>query len=237
MEKRYSISDAARQVGVEAHVLRYWEEELGFEIPRNSQGHRYYREVDMTLLKRIKDLKEQGFQLRAIKMLMPDMGKIENMSGQELYSLREELNQRVQMEEEQKASRSKMARVMPMPTKRTVDGGLQSPSHHAKWEQFESLMRNLIRDTLQEQQEMSEQRISEAVSERMIKEMDYLMREKEDMQERFQEKQIELLQQILVELRPVEKEAAASGESTGALLSKRKNNKTGNKPKKFRFGF
>lgn len=28
MEKRYSISDASRQVEVENHVLRYWEEEL-----------------------------------------------------------------------------------------------------------------------------------------------------------------------------------------------------------------
>lgn len=237
MEKRYSISDAARQVGVEAHVLRYWEEELGFEIPRNSQGHRYYRETDITLLKRIKDLKEQGFQLRAIKMLMPDIKKVEHMNSQELYSLREELNQRAQMEEEQKASRSKMARVMPMPTNRTAEGGLQGPSHHAKLEQFEALLRNMIRDTLQEQQEASEQRISEAVSERMIKEMDYLMREKEEMQEGFQEKQIELLQQILIELRPVEKEAAASGENPGSAISRRKNKKSGTKQKKFRFGF
>ena len=28
-ETRYMISDAARQVGVETHVLRNWEEELG----------------------------------------------------------------------------------------------------------------------------------------------------------------------------------------------------------------
>ena len=41
MEKRFGISDAARQVGVEAHVLRYWEDELGLAIPRNGQGHRY----------------------------------------------------------------------------------------------------------------------------------------------------------------------------------------------------
>ena len=38
MEKRFGISDAARQVGVEAHVLRYWEDELGLAIPRNGQG-------------------------------------------------------------------------------------------------------------------------------------------------------------------------------------------------------
>lgn len=237
MEKRYSISDAARQVGVEAHVLRYWEEELGFEIPRNSQGHRYYRESDIGFLRKIKDLKEQGFQLRAIKILMPDMRKVEHMSGQELYTLREELNQRVQLEEEQKTNRGRMGRVMPMPTNRTAEAGLQHTSpNNVKLEQFEALLRNMIRDTLQEQQEASEERISEAVSERMIKEMDYLMREKEDAEESFQEKQIALLQQILVELRPVEKEAAASEEAS-ASSAKRKNKKSGDKPKRFRFGF
>ena len=34
MEKvRYMISDAAGLVNVEAHVLRYWEEELELDIP------------------------------------------------------------------------------------------------------------------------------------------------------------------------------------------------------------
>ena len=43
MEKvRYMISDAAGLVNVEAHVLRYWEEELELDIPRNELGHRYY---------------------------------------------------------------------------------------------------------------------------------------------------------------------------------------------------
>ena len=39
---RYMISDAASLVNVEAHVLRYWEEELELDIPRNEMGHRYY---------------------------------------------------------------------------------------------------------------------------------------------------------------------------------------------------
>ena len=33
-ETRYIISDAARMINVEPHVLRYWEEELAIEIPR-----------------------------------------------------------------------------------------------------------------------------------------------------------------------------------------------------------
>ena len=34
-EARYLISDAAKKVDVESHVLRYWEEELELNIPRN----------------------------------------------------------------------------------------------------------------------------------------------------------------------------------------------------------
>ena len=34
-EVHYLISDASRKVDVEAHVLRYWEEELELDIPRN----------------------------------------------------------------------------------------------------------------------------------------------------------------------------------------------------------
>ena len=41
MEKRFSISDASRQVEVENHVLRYWEEELMLPIERNAKGHRF----------------------------------------------------------------------------------------------------------------------------------------------------------------------------------------------------
>ena len=43
MEKvRYMISDASSMVNVESHVLRYWEDELELNIPRNEMGHRYY---------------------------------------------------------------------------------------------------------------------------------------------------------------------------------------------------
>ena len=57
--KHYLISDASRQVQVEAHVLRYWEDELGLPIPRNELGHRYYTEFHIQLFRQIKQLKEQ----------------------------------------------------------------------------------------------------------------------------------------------------------------------------------
>lgn len=65
--KQYSISDVCKMVGVEAHVLRYWEKELGLEIPRNQLGHRYYLDWHISMFTRVRDLKASGYQLKAIK--------------------------------------------------------------------------------------------------------------------------------------------------------------------------
>lgn len=69
-EKRYIISEAAQKTGVESHVLRYWEDELGLEIPRNEMGHRYYTEGLIQLFRQIKELKDSGFQLKAVKTVL-----------------------------------------------------------------------------------------------------------------------------------------------------------------------
>lgn len=94
-EIRYIISDASKKIDVEPHALRYWEEELSLNIPRNEMGHRYYREEDIKILKNVKILKEQGFQLRAIKMILPNIHKIETLDAKSMLLLRNELNERV----------------------------------------------------------------------------------------------------------------------------------------------
>lgn len=66
----YYISEAAKKVQVEAHVLRYWEEELQLAIKRNEMGHRCYTSEDIEQLQRIKALKEQGLQLKAIRTFL-----------------------------------------------------------------------------------------------------------------------------------------------------------------------
>ena len=74
-EKTYLISDASKLVQVESHVLRYWEEELQLPVKRNEMGHRYYTESDIQEFREIKKLKEQGLQLKAIRMVLKE-GKI-----------------------------------------------------------------------------------------------------------------------------------------------------------------
>ena len=66
----YSIKEAAKELGVETHALRYWEEELELSIGRNAQGRRIYTEENMQTFKRIKAWKEEGLRLKAIKQLI-----------------------------------------------------------------------------------------------------------------------------------------------------------------------
>ncbi len=77
-EVHYMISEAAKRVNVETHVLRYWEEELDLTIGRTEMGHRYYTEEDLQLFNCIKELKEQGMLLKDLKTLIPDMLRTRN---------------------------------------------------------------------------------------------------------------------------------------------------------------
>jgi len=69
-EKQYKISEMTKFINVEAHVLRYWEEELQLPIKRNELGHRYYTEEDKELFLKVKKLKEKGVQLKGIRTML-----------------------------------------------------------------------------------------------------------------------------------------------------------------------
>lgn len=77
-EVHYMISEAAKRVNVETHVLRYWEEELELAIGRTELGHRYYTEDDIQLFNCIRELKEQGVLLKELKSLIPDILRAKN---------------------------------------------------------------------------------------------------------------------------------------------------------------
>ena len=64
--KQYTISEAAKKLHVGSHVLRFWEEELHLNIPRNEMGHRVYSEKEMKQLEII-NMKKDGFSLKDIE--------------------------------------------------------------------------------------------------------------------------------------------------------------------------
>lgn len=196
-EVRYMISDTARKVDVEAHVLRYWEEELEIPIARNEMGHRYYTPEDITLFKNIRELKEQGFQLRAIKLLLPKIKETGGKELEKLFVLKEELNYQVSaMGQEALAKEQEEEALKDAPKQEEqMDkrGQLQSVNasvsvseerhlHNQKLLQFQNILRSAITDALVENNYIVEERVGDKV----IKHVDYMLRmseEKED--ERF----------------------------------------------------
>ena len=165
-EIHYLISDASKKVDVESHVLRYWEDELELKIPRNEMGHRYYTEFHIRLFQQIKELKEKGYQLKAIKSALEKMleeGKDElsdEMLVQGAAALRESAvcrdGQSLQVVEE---------------------GGAPGPlTAEEKMEQFQEIMNHIIGRALEHNNEQLSQDISSLVNDRVTKELEYLMR-------------------------------------------------------------
>ncbi len=169
-EVHYIISDASRKLKVEPHVLRYWEDELHLDIPRNEMGHRHYTEENMQLLKQIKNLKEKGFQLKAIRLALPKIDQICALDDVSFYRIREELNQRVEEKtnslEVVKAGESKLV----------VDNG-------PKIQQFKAIMKDLITEALKENNRELSNAVSDNISDNVLKEMDFMMRDKEEREE------------------------------------------------------
>lgn len=80
-ERNYQVQEAVRLIGVESHVLRYWEEELGITVGRTKQGYRLYSEENIRLFRQVKELKAQGIGLKALRLLLG--GADEGMTGRE----------------------------------------------------------------------------------------------------------------------------------------------------------
>lgn len=192
---RYIISDASKKIDVEPHVLRYWEEELGVKVPRNEMGHRYYREEDIELFKSIKILKEQGFQLRAIKMVLSDVKKIGQLDKAKMMQLKNELNARVlsmdqaasgHVEEEKVSIIGQVSKSPEEVAIREVCASSPEPVANQvepKVAQFKVIMSNIIMDALRENNQELSKAVSTSVSESVLKEMDYMMRMKEEREE------------------------------------------------------
>ena len=184
-ETRYMISDAAKRIDVEPHVLRYWEEELEMEIPRNEMGHRYYRDEDIETMRAVKRLKDQGFQLKAIKMLLPDIRRVEQLEPGKLLSLKEQLELVMGIT----PSETSDAEAAAASEENSEDGAGQQEEYGValtpedRMIQFREIMNDIVTGALAGNNGRLAKAVSDSVTNRVIKEMDYLMRLKEDKEE------------------------------------------------------
>ncbi len=225
---RYMISDAANIVNVESHVLRYWEEELELAIPRNEMGHRYYTEENIAQFQKIKEWKEQGYQLKAIRMMihnipeqevcsvgtmniggagsmngMVNPGAANNMvspggasnmtsaggpsnmvnpggagslgnpgAAASTTTMMPGNGQVIQMKREYPRMDQQYSKEHGNPVSNTV-----------KLEQFQTMMKSIVKEAVEENNQSLGKEVSVQVGEKVLKEMNYLMREQDEAEE------------------------------------------------------
>ena len=163
-EERYLISDAAKIVEVEAHVLRYWEEELELPIGRTELGHRYYTRENIETFQKVKELKEKGLQLKAIRTILKRLEKYQmqqnapadEKDGESTSEPAEEKNESVQEQPLQ-----------------VVQENTEKLKH------FENLVEGIVDRVVKENNENLEKHIEVTFS----REMDYLVHMQEQREE------------------------------------------------------
>lgn len=187
-EIRFMISEAAKQVQVESHVLRYWEEELGLTIRRTEMGHRYYTKDDIQLFRCIKKLKNEGMLLKDLKPLIP-----------ELKATRLKLKE--SEEPSSPSGKSAPSAVKKSDSPADTDGKgtqLRSASVTAlspnspepaevipitQLEQVRSLIGDVLTEVVTDNNETLKKDISKAVTTDVMREMDFLFQAKERQEE------------------------------------------------------
>jgi len=222
-ETHYSISEAGKLVGVESHVLRYWEEELQLEIPRNGKSHRYYTELHIRLFQKIKELKEKGYQLKAIEQVLKkiidgedDAAPDEALEQNAVHILKEG-SVGEEMEGETKLRMVQKKEAAPVAV------------NQEKMEQFQQIMNQIIGravgQAIQENNEALSEEISRQVNDRMVQEMEYMMRINDEREE----ERFKLLDE---NLRAWQKESKSKAEAAATKLPFFKRKKFGRSGKK-----
>lgn len=227
------ISDAAKEVKVESHVLRYWEEELHLPIKRNELGHRYYTREDVERFRQIKNMKEKGLQLKAIKMILKD-GKLNVIPEADTAQ-----NEAYQNDVAENAGMEATQISMPInivnsheikaESNRKMTEAIMEESREEKAKRLQWLLRQLIRETLQE----NNQDLCKEIKESVVKELDYQFRnqeEREEEREKQREKRSEEYYQRMDELL----RKKSKGYGIGFKKAEKKVEKTEEKTKKKR---
>lgn len=179
-EVRFMISEAAKQVHVESHVLRYWEEELELVIGRTEMGHRYYTEDDIQLFCCIKKLKDAGMLLKDLKPLIPEL------KSTKLKLQKTEAFKKAALKKEAAAAQTASSPAVPS-TLTAVSAPVTASEAEVvpitQLEQVRSLIGDVLTEVVVSNNDTLKKDISKSVTTDVIREMDFLFQAKERQEE------------------------------------------------------
>ena len=207
-EVRFMISEAAKQVDVESHVLRYWEDELNLTIGRTEMGHRYYTNDDIQLFRCIKKLKDEGMLLRDLKPLIPEL----KATRRKLKTGDENPSEKAAPVSAPAASADSAASAVSAVSAASESGEVMIPL--SKAEQVQALFGEVVRNALTDNNEVLKKDISSTVTTDVMHEIDFLLQAKERQQEEHFRRLDSLIRQQQANRREIAK--------TGPLMKLRK---------------
>lgn len=219
-ETHYSISEAGKLVGVESHVLRYWEDELQLNIPRNGKSHRYYTELHIRLFQKIKELKEKGYQLKAIEQVLKKM-----IEGGGDVDPDEVLEQNAVRALKEGAGADEFDGENGLRIIHRQNDALAMMTPEEKMEQFQEIMNHIIGNAIQANNDALSEEISRQVNDKMVQELEYMMRISD-------EKEEERFKMLDETLRAYQKEGKGRAEAAAAKVPFFKRKRFGRNGKK-----
>ena len=194
-EVRFMISEAAKKVHVESHVLRYWEEELGLSIGRTEMGHRYYTEDDIQLFCCIKRLKDEGMLLRDLKLLVPQLNETRNRLRQA---------DKVSEKAAEKSAVKTVTDAAALPSAAVAPDEIIT---RTQLEQVRSLLGDVLSEVVTDNNSTLTDQISKTVTSDILREMDDLFQAKE----RREEEHFRKLDMLIRRQQTARKESSKSG--------------------------
>ena len=209
-EVRFMISEAAKQVDVESHVLRYWEEELDLKIGRTEMGHRYYTNDDIQLFRCIKKLKDEGMLLKELKPLIPELKetRLKIKSGGTSKETAASAPSPAPVPGAPPVSAPDSSPASPLastPVSAPESGDVMIPLKNV--EQMRALVGDVFREALSENNTVLKKDISSTVTADVVHEMDFLLQAKE----RQQEEHFRRLDSLIRQQQATRKESAKGG--------------------------
>jgi DNA-binding transcriptional MerR regulator len=88
-----TIGEAADLLGVEPHVLRFWEEKFHVIAPAKHNGRRYYRPSDLEILRFIRELlHNRGFTIRGAQLFLEQNGVNSKIDEEKIRTLFQEIS-------------------------------------------------------------------------------------------------------------------------------------------------
>lgn len=177
-EVRFMISEAAKQVHVESHVLRYWEEELDLKIGRTEMGHRYYTEDDIRLFHCIKKLKNEGVLLRDLKPLIPKLQAIKTNTTdlqKETSAVSTESSSKQLLPKDKTSVSTTDTLLATLPESEIIPV--------TQLEQARQFLGGVLNEVVLENNKTLEKNISQKVTEDVLREVEFLFQSKERLEE------------------------------------------------------